>query len=63
MPKDNIHYGGRGHRDVHNINGVLFVCPSSPFQACQTSFSTDTDCHPLQANHTFQATKARTDSP
>ncbi|KDR75547.1 hypothetical protein GALMADRAFT_97215 [Galerina marginata CBS 339.88] len=24
MPKDNIHYGGWEHRDVHNINGMLF---------------------------------------
>lgn len=25
MPKDNVHYGGWEHRDVHNINGMLFV--------------------------------------
>lgn len=25
MPKDNIHYGGWEHRDVHNVNGMLFV--------------------------------------
>ncbi len=25
MPKDNIHYGGWEHRDVHNLNGMLFV--------------------------------------
>ncbi|KAH9485679.1 Glucosidase 2 subunit alpha [Psilocybe cubensis] len=24
MPKDNIHYGGWEHRDVHNINGMLY---------------------------------------
>ncbi|KZL87529.1 glycosyl hydrolase family 31 [Colletotrichum incanum] len=24
MPKDNIHYGGWEHRDVHNINGMTF---------------------------------------
>lgn len=24
-PKDNIHFGGWEHRDIHNINGVLFV--------------------------------------
>ncbi|KAJ7578310.1 glycoside hydrolase family 31 protein [Mycena floridula] len=24
MPKDNVHYGGWEHRDVHNINGMLF---------------------------------------
>jgi len=25
MPRDNIHYGGWEHRDVHNINGMLFA--------------------------------------
>lgn len=25
MQKDSIHYGGWEHRDVHNINGMLFV--------------------------------------
>ncbi|CRG87399.1 alpha 1,3-glucosidase [Talaromyces islandicus] len=25
MPKDNIHYGGWEHRDVHNINGMTVV--------------------------------------
>ncbi len=25
MPKDNIHHGGWEHRDVHNINGMLYV--------------------------------------
>lgn len=25
MPKDNIHHGGWEHRDIHNINGMLFV--------------------------------------
>ncbi|KAH8110571.1 alpha-glucosidase [Phellopilus nigrolimitatus] len=24
MPKDSVHYGGWEHRDVHNINGMLF---------------------------------------
>ncbi|KAF7350938.1 Glycoside hydrolase family 31 protein [Mycena sanguinolenta] len=24
MPRDNVHYGGWEHRDVHNINGMLF---------------------------------------
>ncbi|KAG6819063.1 hypothetical protein H0H93_015852 [Arthromyces matolae] len=24
MPKDNIHFGGWEHRDVHNINGMLY---------------------------------------
>lgn len=25
MPKDNLHYGGWEHRDLHNINGMTFV--------------------------------------
>ncbi|EIN06673.1 alpha-glucosidase [Punctularia strigosozonata HHB-11173 SS5] len=25
MPRDNIHYGGWEHRDLHNINGMLFT--------------------------------------
>jgi alpha 1,3-glucosidase len=25
MPKDNIHFGGWEHRDVHNLNGLTFV--------------------------------------
>ncbi|KAF8435139.1 alpha-glucosidase [Boletus edulis BED1] len=25
MPRDNTHYGGWEHRDVHNINGMLFA--------------------------------------
>jgi len=25
MPRDNVHYGGWEHRDVHNVNGMLFV--------------------------------------
>ncbi|KAJ7935332.1 glycoside hydrolase family 31 protein [Mycena leptocephala] len=24
MPRDNVHYGGWEHRDIHNINGMLF---------------------------------------
>lgn len=30
-PKDVIHHGGWEHRDVHNINGVLFVRLSAEF--------------------------------
>lgn len=26
MPRDNVHYGGWEHRDIHNINGMMFVC-------------------------------------
>ena len=29
MPRDNVHYGGWEHRDIHNINGVLLVRTSS----------------------------------
>jgi len=25
MPKDSIHYNGWEHRDIHNVNGMLFV--------------------------------------
>lgn len=25
MQKDNVHHGGWEHRDVHNINGMLYV--------------------------------------
>jgi hypothetical protein len=25
MPRDNIHHGGWEHRDVHNLNGMMFV--------------------------------------
>ena len=24
-PKDNLHYGGWEHRDLHNINGMVYV--------------------------------------
>lgn len=55
MPRDNIHYGGWEHRDVHNINGMLFVCiPLDP-----PSFT-----HPLyQANQTYNALYHRSDPP
>ncbi|KAG2158568.1 glycoside hydrolase family 31 protein [Suillus bovinus] len=33
MPKDNVHYGGWEHRDVHNINGMLFA--NHTFQAAE----------------------------
>lgn len=25
MPRDNVHYGGWEHRDVHNMFGMLYV--------------------------------------
>lgn len=30
MPRDNVHHGGWEHRDVHNINGMMFVSNRSP---------------------------------
>lgn len=30
MPRENIHYGGWEHRDLHNINGMLFVSVCLP---------------------------------
>jgi hypothetical protein len=30
MPRDNIHDGGWEHRDVHNINGMMFVSHHLP---------------------------------
>ena len=55
MPRDNIHYGGWEHRDLHNINGMLFVCLycSSPLPLLTS----------LQHNLTSQAAAARTDPP
>ena len=55
MPKTNIHHGGWEHRDVHNINGMLFV-----------SDTTCTNYRSLivfQQNATSQAVKHRTDPP
>ncbi|ESK89413.1 glycoside hydrolase family 31 protein [Moniliophthora roreri MCA 2997] len=36
MPKDNIHYGGWEHRDIHNINGMLFHNLTSQAVAART---------------------------
>ncbi|KAG6828839.1 hypothetical protein H0H92_006598 [Tricholoma furcatifolium] len=36
MPKDNIHYGGWEHRDVHNINGMLYSNLTSQAVAART---------------------------
>lgn len=36
MPRDNVHYGGWEHRDIHNINGVLLVRASSRLCAFMT---------------------------
>jgi hypothetical protein len=34
MPRDNIHYGGWENRDVHNINGMLYVSLFHPRVQC-----------------------------
>lgn len=57
-PKDNIHFGGWEHRDVHNINGVLFV----RFLTF-TSQSMNMLTVALQHNATAQALIARQDPP
>jgi alpha 1,3-glucosidase len=36
MPKDNIHYGGWEHRDIHNINGMLFTNATSQAVSART---------------------------
>lgn len=43
MPRDNIHHGGWEHRDVHNINGMLFV---------------RTSLNPLDFTHCFLVTSS-----
>ena len=51
MPRENIHYGGWEHRDLHNINGMLFVGACLPIISVwrlMTSFSGELDltsCH------------------
>ncbi|KAI0753449.1 alpha-glucosidase [Daedaleopsis nitida] len=37
MPRENIHYGGWEHRDVHNINGMLFSNLTSQAVAARTN--------------------------
>ncbi|KAF8625151.1 hypothetical protein AX15_005536 [Amanita polypyramis BW_CC] len=36
MPKDNIHYGGWEHRDVHNLNGMVYANQSALAAAART---------------------------
>lgn len=55
MPRENIHYGGWEHRDLHNINGMLFVSQLSKLVLPALT-------HP-QSNLTSQAVTARTDPP
>ncbi|KAG1851442.1 glycoside hydrolase family 31 protein [Suillus subalutaceus] len=51
MPKDNVHYGGWEHRDVHNINGMLFA--NHTFQAAEAR--TDPPRRPFVLTRAFYA--------
>ncbi|KAH0829071.1 glycoside hydrolase family 31 protein [Lanmaoa asiatica] len=63
MPRDNIHYGGWEHRDVHNINGMLFVRASLNSLGL-THRSLVTPSFTLyQANQTYNALYHRSDPP
>ncbi|KAJ6590144.1 glycoside hydrolase family 31 protein [Mycena vulgaris] len=55
MPRDNIHYGGWEHRDVHNINGMLFSNLTS--QAVQ--YRTDPPTRPFVLTRSFYAGSQR----
>lgn len=55
MPRENIHHGGWEHRDLHNINGMLFVCVLSSVQLMALLIRS------FQHNLTAQAVKERTD--
>ena len=57
MQRDNIHYGGWEHRDIHNINGMLFVSPPiAGFSALYLNLF-------IQTNLTWQALEARSNPP
>ena len=60
MPKDNVHHGGWEHRDVHNINGMLFVCFH---RSLAVEISADFFFGVPQSNATYQALMARSDPP
>ncbi|KAG1774092.1 glycoside hydrolase family 31 protein [Suillus placidus] len=55
MPKDNVHYGGWEHRDVHNINGMLFA--NLTFQAAEAR--TDPPRRPFVLTRAFYAGSQR----
>ena len=57
MPRENIHYGGWEHRDLHNINGMLFV------SAWRVVGKREAILIRPQHNLTSQAAMARTDPP
>ncbi|KAF5375520.1 hypothetical protein D9615_009169 [Tricholomella constricta] len=55
MPKDNLHYGGWEHRDVHNINGMLFSNLTSQAVAERT----DSPTRPFVLTRAFYAGSQR----
>ncbi|KAG0694177.1 glycosyl hydrolases family 31-domain-containing protein, partial [Suillus ampliporus] len=55
MPKDNVHYGGWEHRDVHNINGMLFA--NHTYQAAAAR--TDPPRRPFVLTRAFYAGSQR----
>ncbi|KAJ7188943.1 glycoside hydrolase family 31 protein [Mycena filopes] len=55
MPRDNVHYGGWEHRDIHNINGMLFSNLTS--QAVQ--HRTDPPTRPFVLTRSFFAGSQR----
>ncbi|KAG1743770.1 glycoside hydrolase family 31 protein [Suillus occidentalis] len=55
MPKDNVHYGGWEHRDVHNVNGMLFA--NLTFQAAAAR--TDPPRRPFVLTRAFYAGSQR----
>jgi alpha 1,3-glucosidase len=66
MPRDNVHYGGWEHRDVHNINGMLFVRPylfSFVYVVIDPPSFLRTLLLSLQTNQTYNALYHRSDPP
>ncbi|THG94704.1 hypothetical protein EW026_g6814, partial [Hermanssonia centrifuga] len=55
MPRDNVHYGGWEHRDVHNINGMLF----SNQTAQAVMARTETPMRPFVLTRSFYAGSQR----
>ncbi|EIW80508.1 glycoside hydrolase family 31 protein [Coniophora puteana RWD-64-598 SS2] len=55
MPRDSIHYGGWEHRDVHNINGMLFT--NHTYQAA--ALRADPPLRPFVLTRSFYAGSQR----
>ncbi|GBE80864.1 Glucosidase 2 subunit alpha [Sparassis crispa] len=55
MPRDNVHYGGWEHRDIHNINGMLL--PNITSQALMAR--TDPSYRPFVLTRSFYAGSQR----